>query len=163
MKLDRNLQREILQKLADAYPGLTSSAWKEIEPMADETTIVGNMLYLEEHGLINAGISRSAGGRFVINTGGLSITARGLDFLADDGGLSAILGEVTIKIHDDQLRLMLASRIQESDAPESDKRQWLDQLDRIPADATKHLVRRLIDAGLDRLPDVLAAMKTVVM
>jgi len=161
MKLDRNLQREILQILANAYPGPTHDAWQEIEQKGDEDTIVGNLLYLEAHDLIESGLRGNHNGRRVF-TGELKITARGLDFLEDDGGLSAILGVVTIKIHDDQLRLMLASRIQSSDAPEEEKQKWLGQLREIPADATKHLVQRLIDYGLDRWPDVLAAMKTLV-
>ena len=52
MKLDRDLQREILQKLADAYPNPPREAFDQIEVMADEDTLVGNMLYLEQHGLI---------------------------------------------------------------------------------------------------------------
>lgn len=160
MKPDRNLQREILQKLANTYPDSSSEAWDQILKMADTSTIIGNLLYLEEHGLIVSGLRGSHSGRH-ISTGNLKITARGLDFLEDDGGLSAILGIVTIKIHDDQLRLMLASRIQESDVPKEEKQKWLDQLREIPSDATKHLIHRLIDAGLDRWPDVLAAMQTL--
>lgn len=161
MKLDRDLQHAILQKLAEAYPGLTTDAWDEITEMADDDIVVGNLLYLEEHGLIESGLRRSATGRFSISTGGLKITAKGLDFLVDDGGLSAILGVVTIKIHDDQLRMLLASRIQESDVPEVEKRKWLDQLREISGDATKHLVHKLIDAGLAQWPAVLAAMQAL--
>jgi len=161
MKLDRDLQREILQKLADAYPGPTSGAWDEIQELTDTDTLVGNLLYLEAHGLIESGLRQSASGQHSISTGGLKITARGLDFLADDGGLSAILGVVTIRLHDDQIRLLLEARIQGSDAPEEEKRKWLDQLRGIPADATKHLVHKLIDAGLAQWPTVLSAMQTL--
>lgn len=160
MKLNRDLQRDVLQKLADAYPGLTTEAWHEIQQMADEETIIGNLLYLEAHGLVEASLKRALNGQFVF-AGKLEITARGLDFLADDGGLSAILGVVTIRLHDDQVRLMLETRIQGSDAPAEEKQKWLDQLRGIPADATKHLVHKLIEAGLARWPDVLAAMQTL--
>src|SRR5690606_4411194 len=91
----------------------------------------------------------------------MKITAKGLDFLADDGGLSATLGVVTIRLHDDQVRLILAARIQESDAPVAEKRKSLEQVGEIPADATKHLVHKLIDAGLAQWPAVLAAMQTL--
>jgi hypothetical protein len=38
------------------------------------------------------------------------ITARHLDFLADDGALSVILGVVTVKIHEESLRALLLTR-----------------------------------------------------
>lgn len=123
MELNRDLQRDILQKLAKAYPGLTAEAWREIQQMADEEMIIGNLLYLQAHGLVETSLKRTLSGQFTF-AGKLEITARGLDFLEDDGGLSTILGVVTIKLHDDQVRLMLASRIQESDAPAEEKRQW---------------------------------------
>src|SRR5690606_6770709 len=113
------------------------------------------------HGLLKSGLKQAVSGDFNINSAELSITAKGLDFLADDGGLSAILGVVTIKIHDDQFRLLLTSSIQESNAPEEEKQKWLDQLREIPVDATKHLVHKLIDAGLAQWPSVLVAMQTL--
>ena len=45
------------------------------------------------------------------------ITAKGLDFLEDDGGLSAILGAITVKLDPDDLRALIAARIEESDLP----------------------------------------------
>lgn len=162
MKLDRNLQRVVLQALAELYPepmGLTAveSRYPESNLPGGKERLQANLQYLAEHQLITL-----MPPRYLEDRRGMAvITAHGLDFLADDGGLSAILGVVTIKLHDDQVRLMLASRIQESDAPEEEKRKWLDQLRGIPADATKHLVHKLIDAGLAQWPVVLAAMQTL--
>ena len=51
-----------------------------------------------------------------ITWGGARITAKGIDFLEDDGGLSAILGVVTVKLHADTLREMLAKKIDASSA-----------------------------------------------
>lgn len=161
MILDRKLQREILERLAGAYPGQTHMAWISIKKLDKKPAVISNMLYLEAHGLLKSGLKQAVSGDFNINSAELSITAKGLDFLADDGGLSAILGVVTIKIHDDQFRLLLTSSIQESNAPEEEKQKWLDQLREIPVDATKHLVHKLIDAGLAQWPSVLVAMQTL--
>lgn len=161
MKLDRELQRKILEVMRESYPGVSDEAFDAIQALANDTTLYTNMRYLEEHGLIMSGIAQYADNTIYFTQPEMRITAKGLDFLADDGGLSAILGVVTIRLHDDQVRLMLASRIQESDAPEEEKRKWLDQLREIPADATKHLVHKLIDAGLAQWPVVLAAMQTL--
>lgn len=38
-----------------------------------------------------------------------------MDFLADDGGLSAILGTVIIKFETEQLKAILAAKIMSSD------------------------------------------------
>ena len=158
MKLDRDLQREILQKLADAYPNPPREAFDQIEVMADEDTLVGNMLYLEQHGLIESGIQRALSGEAIFNLGKLEITARGLDFLADDGGLSAILGVVTIKLHDDTLKSLIEAKILASDMPQPDKKRWTDQLRSLPAETTKHLALKLVDLGLENAPAALAAI-----
>ncbi|WP_368647747.1 hypothetical protein ABRZ00_12865 [Castellaniella ginsengisoli] len=154
MKLDRDLQREILKTLEKTYPASMGHAdWERLVLEYGDEQFRANCLYLDAHGLLT----------WDHGMGGVSvyITHKGLDFLADDGGLSAILGVVTIRLHDDQIRLLLEARIQGSDAPEEEKRKWLDQLRGIPADATKHLVHKLIDAGLAQWPTVLSAMQTL--
>jgi hypothetical protein len=158
MKLDRDLQRAILQRLADVYPGLATTLIPELNTLADEETLIGNMLYLEEHDLIVSGISRYLEGRAMINSSKLKITARGLDFLADDGGLSATRGVVTIKLHDDTLKSLIESKILASDLPQPDKNRWIDQLRTLPVDATKHLTLKLLDLGLSNAPAALAAI-----
>lgn len=155
MKLNRDLQRAILKTLADAYPGLTREAWDEIQKLTNDDILIGNMLYLEDHGLIQSGLNQGSSGNFVMNTGGLKITTRGLDFLEDDGGLSAILGVVTVKFHDDTLKALIEAKIQQSDLPPPDKKRWLDQLRELPAETTKHLVLKLVDKGLEHAPAAL--------
>ncbi len=159
MKLNRDLQHAILEKLAEAYPGLTTGAWREIQQMADEETIIGNLLYLEAHGLVETSLKRTLSGKFTF-AGKLEITARGLDFLADDGGLSAILGVVTIRLHDDTLKSLIAAKIQASDLPQPDKKRWTDQLRSLPAETTKHLALKPVDLGLENAPTALAAIGT---
>lgn len=161
MKLDRNLQREILQILANAYPNpANADDLKALLAKSGEEVVTANMLYLEEHGLINAHSRRRSDGTFLNLAGEPLITHRGLDFLQDDGGLSAILGIVTIKIHDDTLRLLIEGRILQSDLSQPDKRRWLDQLRELPAETTKHLVLKLVDLGLENSPTALAAIGT---
>lgn len=158
MKLDRKLQHEILQRLADAFPNDAMHAFREIEKTCDEETLVANMLYLEEHGLIVSGISRALGGEAIINTGQLRATSRGMDFLLDDGGLSAVLGVVTIKLHDDTLKSLIEARILQSDLSQPDKKKYLDALRELPAETTKHLVLKLVDMGLAAGPAAIAAI-----
>lgn len=84
------------------------------------------------------------------------IRPTGLDFLADDGGLSAILGTVTIKLHDDTIKELIAQRIELAELPAAEKKRYLDQLRELPAETTKHLVMKLVDMGLDAAPQAMA-------
>lgn len=121
--------------------------------------VTPNLHYLAEHGLIDGQISREIGGKkgFIY----AKITARGLDFLADDGGLSAILGVVTIKIHDDTIRELINIKIQNSNLPQHEKQTLIDQLRELPGESIKHLTMKLLDAGLENWPSAMAAIQTV--
>jgi hypothetical protein len=143
MKLDRGLQLELLKQLADLYPNLANTG----QMASENSDIMPNLLYLAEHGLI-------AGNAITTNTSGTvlhaaKITAKGMDFLADDGGLSAILGVVTIRLHDDTIRELIALKIQDSDLPQPDKHRLLDQLRELRGESIKHLTMKLLDAGLE--------------
>ncbi|MEK6788489.1 MAG: hypothetical protein AABY68_06020 [Pseudomonadota bacterium] len=155
MRLCRQLQREILTKLANANPDSVSEA-EFTNDLDEEGTnkLIANMLYLEEHGLISSGIKQIHQNHFTWS-GYPRITAKGLDFLADDGGLTAILGTVTIKIHDETLRAMIASRIEDSNLAQPEKSELQKGLQALPAESIKHLTMRLVDKGLESLPAVL--------
>ena len=84
MKIDRDLQLEVLSFCRDAYP---ASADLTQSPFWDHPHIHANLIYLQEHQLIDGTLVN--GNMEIWNPG---ITAKGLDFLEDDGGLSAILG-----------------------------------------------------------------------
>ncbi|MGB3271102.1 MAG: hypothetical protein WBA65_14220 [Rhodanobacter sp.] len=159
MKLDRNLQHTILERLAELYPNRVD--WAAIASWPPEHNMPGhegklraNLDYLAEHQLIKLFRPTYLEGKGT----GASITARGLDFLADDGGLSAILGVVTIKFHDDTLKDLIEAKILASDLPQPDKKRWTDQLRSLPAETTKHLTLKLVDMGLASGPAAIAAI-----
>lgn len=146
MGLDRELQLEILRKLAEKYPNRLDvfSAIK-----ADHESMVANLHYLEEHGLIVSGLVQFMGGRW----GGTDskATADGMDFLEQDGGLSAALGVVTVRLHDNTIKDLIATKVMESALEPDDKKKYLDQLKSLPADATKHLAMKLLDLGVEKI------------
>lgn len=128
--LDRNLQREILKELNNIYPdSKTYEYWIDaaiaqvvgvIETVGEAELYIAkrsaNLRYLAEHGLV------------VYNDKDLSaivkITAKGIDFLSDDGGLSAILGVVTVKLHSDTIQALIAAKIDQAEISDSEK-SWL--------------------------------------
>ncbi|HHV7522976.1 TPA: hypothetical protein ACUNF5_004492 [Burkholderia orbicola] len=155
MKLDRTLQRHILDVLANAYPGpLEPQIYKPIYESQSEDILFANLLYLEEHGLIRSGLRKTMSGH-TWSAQLASITAAGLDFLQEDGGLSAILGTVTVKIHADTIRDIFESRISASDLPAEEKNRLLDHLKTLPAEALKHLTTQTVTMAMDRLPNAL--------
>jgi hypothetical protein len=121
--------------------------------------ILPNLIYLEEHGLCASGLSRNMVGFSYI--GGAKITARGLDFLADDGGLSAILGVVTVKLHADTIRDLIAAKIEATPLAESEKSALRKHLAILPEMALRAAATDLMKSGLDHLPDAIHWFRTL--
>lgn len=141
--IDRALQRKILEVLSTQYP----HAWcvDPRETFPDSNAYSVNIHYLAEHGLLT-----SSG--LPVQRLEPKITAKGIDFLADDGGLGAILEVVTVKLHSETIRDLLISRVQESDEPDTVKSRLIDQLKATPAQALGQLTERALDAGLQAMP-----------
>lgn len=158
MKLDRGLQRDILEFLSDHYAGLPQDVFPSHEMTEEEDDkYTTNLLYLEAHGLVEAGLQQGLDGHWM--SSGARITARGLDFLADDGGLTAILGTVTVKLHDDTIKDLIGARIEQSDLPEDEKHSLLNQLKELRGESLKHLTMKVLDAGLENAPRLLPLLQ----
>ncbi|MNM75749.1 hypothetical protein D3C81_875450 [compost metagenome] len=147
--LNRDVQHRILTMLSDAYPNPVTDPSEELE--LDAKTGSQNLYYLAELGLITVSKDREIGPAYPTPSIA-TITARGLDFLADDGGLGAILGTVTVKIHQDSIRQILEGKIQQSDLPEQEKSGLLKTLRELPSEAMSHLTTKLLDLGMENLP-----------
>lgn len=146
--LDRGCQLTILQTLASVYPQ-AASLRRLFGEMDDKFQV--NAVYLSEHGLIKANVREVINApRSVIHA---EITARGLDFIQDDGGLSAILGTITVKLHDDTIRALLIDKVQKSDASPGVKAGLITTIKGLPAEALKRLAQKAMDAGIEQLPE----------
>lgn len=156
MKLDRELQRRILQDMCNIYPDLCTKAPTDWDPDEDKT--IANLAYLDAHGLIKFHADRSMSGGWLIS--GYEATHKGMDFMANDGGLTAILGVVTVKLHDDTIKDLVALRIQDMDLEPAEKKRWIDALRELPGEATKHLAMKLLDLGLEKAPSAIEVVKT---
>ena len=160
MKLNRELQREILLTLTDRFPDVlpTANYWYE-EHGKDE--VDGNLLYLKMHGLIDFNtnpIAHTAKRELFIHK--IEPTEKAFDLLADDGGLSAVLGVVTIKFHADVIRELITYKINTADnLAETQKNTLLSQVSQLPSEALKHLTTRLLDSAFDNLPAAYALLE----
>lgn len=147
-KFDRSSQKELLEKLLNAYPGfLSKEEYEEIKSLFDDDDLlVGNLLYLEEHGLIQSGL-KSGIGKYYITSSAMKITAKGIDFLQQDGGLSAILNVTTIKFHRDAV-VVLEDLIAISNMTAEEKEKAKSTLGELSLETLKVVVQTATTAGL---------------
>tara|TARA_B100001250_G_scaffold196414_1_gene168724 strand:- start:315 stop:608 length:294 start_codon:yes stop_codon:yes gene_type:complete len=92
----------------------------------------------------------------------VGITAKGIDFIEEDGGLSAILGVVTVRLHADTVRDLLLAQIEEADAESSVKEQLKATVNNLPAKGLEALVTRLASEGITRLPNAVQWLQTFI-
>lgn len=158
-KYDRALQLEILNALADATPRhLTDTQESElIGKFKGYDHFVACMLYLQMHGLVSEAfvVSQTCEGvEYTFNSHTCAITQDGIDFLLDDGGLSAILKVQTFRLHNDTI-IAIEDLIALSSLPEPEKASVVSKLRELPADAIKHLTLQLLSQGVMNLPNAI--------
>jgi hypothetical protein len=155
--LDRGSQRNLLNQLAERYPEPADNFFDHTDLHHSDSV---NLHYLEGHGLVELGRSdpfsiRHTFGEKKFNgskpNGSVRITEAGMDFIQDDGGLTSILGTVTVKLHADTIRDLIDAKIVESNAiPEQEKTALREALKGLKEEGLKQLTTRLISYGLDQ-------------
>ena len=146
MNLDRALQIDVLRALRDAYPRILNPSTLEC---ADHPDFQSNLFYLSEHGLITgSSVGDGPMGGFIL----ARITAEGLDFLEDDGGVSAAVRTVTVRIDPDHLRSLMAARIEASDMPAEEKSRWAHAIRSLSERALGELATQAVRQLLDQWP-----------
>ena len=151
--LDRNLQREFLSGLYKVYPDSIDYQYYINAAIAQTNGVIeaeeddgvsfvlkqsANLQYLAEHGLV------SFDDKTLISAT-VKITAKGIDFLTDDGGLSAILGVFTVKLHSDTIQALL-NKIDQTDIPPEEKGRLKGILNRMGNVALTKFTEKDIDA-----------------
>ncbi len=167
MKLDRGLQKRILTALAGIYPaGIYEPSELPSLAREDEPSFVANVQYLAEHGLLESGITRRdvvGGPEFDFSYGApTTITAKGLDFMADDGGLSAILHTVTVRLDANQFAELLASKIEAMPGGDpAEKSEIAKAIRKLPATAIEKMSGKLLDWAVDHAGDALPLLRGI--
>lgn len=150
-KPDRKLQRDVLEWLSDTYPQEARIDRYPVAIAKEEMTAC--VAYLQEYSLVEATWFRPVSGPKSV--AGAKITAKGLDFLADDGGLGAILGVVTVRLHSDTIKALIAERIDSADIPPEEKSALKKRLETMSTEALKVATQEAIKAGLGKMPDAI--------
>lgn len=152
--LDRDFQRQILQGLSEVYP--QTADLRSFSQDRDQRQIQYNLYYLCEHGLVHATWQTFMDGE--VHFMNPRITAKGIDFIADDGGLSAVLGVVTVKLHEETIKALLIQKVKDSNANETVKASLIAKIKDAPAEALGKLAEKALDSGLDQLPDLISSL-----
>lgn len=158
MNLDRALQQRTLEFLREHYPDEIELS--ELEGYQNDSQFMGNMFYLEEHGLIQAPAKRTGIYGLPSEIVTAKITADGLDFLEDDGGIGAILKTVTIKFDPEDLRKLIEAKIENAPIKPEEKSSMLKTIKQLPAEGLKELTKKLVGLGLDHAQDVPQLLQT---
>jgi len=160
-KFERNIQRDILQILYEAYPEELTNEETELifSKFGSRNNGIANLLYLEQHQLIHSGLQSTMTSYSLVNKP--SITHKGIDFIRDDGGLGAILNIQTIKFHDSTI-IALEDIIRVANLPPEKESGLISKLRELPADAIKHLTLELLTKGVMSLPAALPLIEKAI-
>jgi len=153
MRLDRSDMRKILEVLYESYPENVGTDELVAQTGLDEADIAISCIYLDEHELVAAEISQTLDSSMAESVVWAKITARGIDFIRDDGGLSAILGVVTVKLHEETIRDLLLGGVAASPAPEAEKSALREAIKKAPATAFNSVVQGLIGVAMSKGPE----------
>lgn len=148
MIIDRDLQKRILTDLSNIYP-----KWADITDIdeyyqqLDDRTLIANLKYLAQNELITECIDITTDGMYILQP--TEITHTGLDFLADDGGLSAILNTVTVKIDQSQMADLLKAI---ANLSQEEQKTLFEAIKEAPSKAVETMVEKSVEKGFDNLP-----------
>ena len=118
-----------------------------VNQQLDDRTLIANLKYLAQNELITECIDITTDGMYILQP--TEITHTGLDFLADDGGLRAILNTVTVKIEPTQMAQLLKAI---AEMPEAEQKTLLDSIKEAPSKAVETMIEKSVEKGFDNLP-----------
>lgn len=165
MKLDRQYQNDLLTFLLNDYPGYEkASEYCDKLQKEDEDKYVANIVYLQNHDLLEDGaelrFSLDGKTRYAYSAFP-KITHKGIDFMLQDGGLSAILNVQTVKLHEETIRDLLNTAITASNLSESEKLSAKNVLTQMSIEGLKSLTTKLLDKGISNLPDLAQQIQNI--
>ena len=142
MKINRKLQADILYALEEVYPD--SLLVQALPDFNQDKEYMANLFYLQEHELIEGGDIREPGQcRSMVDA---QITKTGLDFLADDGGLQAILADQKVTFFNNELLEIIEGEIRQSPLDQDEILSILKYLEKLDSISLKKVILKLLGA-----------------
>ncbi|WP_338332822.1 hypothetical protein [Acetobacter sp. LMG 32666] len=114
--------------------------------------------YLSLHGFIKSRCDRSIDGFW--SWGGVELTARGLDYLSDDGGITAEEKTITVKLDGDTIKALLCRAVDSAPESEATKASVKQKVKAMGGEALKDLTSSLISKGIENAPGLVQWLGT---
>ena len=130
----------------------------EIFSGIDDRTLEQCITYLSAHRLIKSHCQETLGGRWI--WGGIELTAKGLDYLSADGGLTAEDKTITVKLDGDAIKALLCKAVDATPAPDDTKKGLKQQVKALGSEALKDLTSSLISKSVESAPDLIQWLGT---
>ena len=169
MNVDREQQREILNLLFEHYPWRSEAVSRRISEMIqeDENRAIGNILYLQMQGLIHPCVEITSGSVenqdalakalgqsiegtkksaacYLLRDKRLTLTAKGIDFLLGDEGLSSVLNCQTVKLEINSAKLIIDYFVEQSNLPEEERNSLRNKLKSVPSTVLQESLTNLL-------------------
>lgn len=157
-KPDQALKEEILQAAAETYPA--SCEADQWNTTLDKDTVTTTISYLVDHGLVT-GTPRKRMDE-IASYADVKITSAGFDYISEDGGLTAELGVVTVRIEAETIQALVTAQIEMTDATRQEKNLLRQQLQALSKEGHQRLANQLIHLGLEAAPRSIEWLKTLI-
>ncbi|WOE43055.1 hypothetical protein [Acinetobacter chinensis] len=148
---------KILRLTRDEQSNGSSLYLDDLTEHFSEDQIKYNVQYLITHGLIIMDCTNLDD-----IFGYAELTAKGFDYLEKNGGLTCELNKklntVFIKIDEEQFKALLISKVEASNLTVDQKSSVISEINNLPSDLITHLATKLLDAGLENLPNALQSI-----
>lgn len=148
--IDYAFIRARLKKLYQHYPARIPTPWRGIRN-DDDDAVPRHMCYMLEHGLIAASITRTRNGDYTISR--TSITAKGIDFIQPDGGLSALAAPV-IRIAPDSMIAIIDQALAARGITQEERSAIKKGLGIAGEEGIRAVVGKLVEAGIAYAPSI---------
>ena len=157
-KFNRAREREILFQLAKVYPKPINERFGKKDSFFSNPGYGAELCYLAGHGLVDIKYHQYM---HVADKqlDWAMITSQGIDFIKDDGGIAAILGTITVKIHEESIKALIVEKIESSNLDQTYKQRLISQLQLLPADSIKHLTMNLVSSAVCNLPELIQTLQ----
>jgi hypothetical protein len=159
--VDRHVQLVLLTNLRESYPAfvplksffhnvvdaLPSEAFDKNEEF--EQSFLFNLNYLVGHKLVTR--PEPIYSRYFDHTetpNAYRITSKGIDFLEDDGGLSAILNTVTVKFDVENVRSLVEAGLLRTNVPEEKQGALRKAIKEAPGTVLQTAVSKMVEKGM---------------
>ena len=157
-KFNRAREREILFQLAEVYPKPINEQLGKKDGFFSNPGYEAELCYLAGHGLVDIEYHQ-----YIIvadkQLDWAMITSQGIDFIKDDGGIAAILGTITIKIHGDSIKEIIIKKIESSDLDQTYKQKLISRLQLLPVDSIIPLTTTLVSSAACNLPELIQTLQ----